>query len=237
MASLATINTLIAMAVEWSPHRARVESVPDSRQNRLLGGGTEGNELLTNATGAVLIAMLAVLGLTIINLRGLLWLHLFLGIALLGPLVLKMASTGYRFARYYTHNAAYRVKGAPLAPLRMLAPLVVLTSVIVFATGVALLFTGPAERPTLLPIHKISFIVWIAVTAVHVLAHLPGMPAALRADYATATQLRSDVAGRAGRMIVLAGAIVAGLVLAVLLIPEFASWTHWNAVFHHGHDH
>jgi hypothetical protein len=41
----------------------------------LLGGGTEGNERLTAINGAVLIVPLAVIGITIINLGGLLWLR------------------------------------------------------------------------------------------------------------------------------------------------------------------
>ncbi len=40
-------------------------------------------------------------------------------------------------------------------------------------------------------------------------------------------------AGAAGRWIVLAGAIVGGLVLAIVLIPDFASWTSSGAFHHH----
>ncbi|MGZ6624610.1 MAG: hypothetical protein ACXVE8_03320, partial [Solirubrobacteraceae bacterium] len=64
---------------------------------RLLGGGTEGNERLTVLTGALLIVLLAVLGITIVRIGQLLWLHLFLGLVLIGPVALKLASTGYRF--------------------------------------------------------------------------------------------------------------------------------------------
>ena len=63
--------------------------------------GTDGNELLTSMTGAVLIVLLAVLGITILRIHQLIWLHLFLGLVLIGPITIKMASTGYRFARYY----------------------------------------------------------------------------------------------------------------------------------------
>jgi hypothetical protein len=218
-------------------------SLPAARAARprpwqsLTAGGTDGNERLTAATGAVLFVLLAILGVTILRLRNtLLWLHLFLGLALIGPVALKLASTGYRFARYYTSNAAYRLKGPPLAALRALAPAVVLTTVVVFASGVALLFTGPAERSTLLPIHKVSFIAWLAVTSLHVLGHLAEMPAALRADWRPRATLSGDVSGRTGRGIALAGALVGGLVLAILLIPEFAPWIHWNDSFHF-HDH
>jgi hypothetical protein len=63
----------------------------------ITGGGTDGNELLTSMTGAVLIVLLAVLGVTIVRIGQLIWLHLFVGLVLLGPVAAKLASTGYRF--------------------------------------------------------------------------------------------------------------------------------------------
>ena len=59
-------------------------------------------------TGAVLIVLLAVIGLTIIALRPLLSVHLFVGMLLIGPVALKLCSTGYRFVRYYTANTGAR---------------------------------------------------------------------------------------------------------------------------------
>jgi hypothetical protein len=208
------------------------------RGGRLTGGGTTGNQLLTTAVGATLIVLLAVIGVTIVRIGQLLWVHLFVGMLLVPPVLLKMSSTGYRFFRYYTGNARYRSKGAPELALRLIAPMVVLSTVVVLATGVALLFAGPSARATLLPIHKDSFFVWVAFMAVHVLGHLPSIPGALRADYSSAG-LSSDVTGRAGRMLALAGALVAGAVLAVLVIPEFGPWvngpTLFHLAFHHGH--
>jgi hypothetical protein len=67
---------------------------------RLFAGGVRGNELLTVAAGTVLIVILAVIGVTIVALGRLLSVHLFVGMLLLGPLALKLSSTGYRFARY-----------------------------------------------------------------------------------------------------------------------------------------
>jgi hypothetical protein len=205
-----------------------------ARAGRLTGGGTTGNERLTTATGAALLVLLAVIGLTLLQLRQLLSVHLFVGMLLIGPVALKLGSTGYRFVRYYARNAAYRHEGPPAAPLRAIAPIMVLSTIVVFATGVALLFAGPSSRDTLLPIHKDSFIVWVVFTGLHVLAYLPRIPAALRADYARPAQLGGDVTGRSGRVLALAGALVAGVVLAVLVIPEFGAWLHDASVHHHG---
>jgi hypothetical protein len=204
-----------------------------ARLGGLVGGGTTGNERLTSAVGAVLIVLLAVIGLTIVALGPLLWVHLFVGMVLVGPVLLKLASTGYRFARYYTANPRYRRKGPPALPLRLIAPVVVLSTLVVFASGVALLLAGPGSRDTLLPIHKASFIVWIAFTSIHVLAHLPTMLSSLRADCQPARrgsaawerQLSAGGGdGRAGRVLSLAGALTFGVVLAIVLVPQFAPW-------------
>jgi hypothetical protein len=224
-------------AVELGGRRKRAWGARRGGGERLTGGGTDGNERLTAAAGVLLLVLFAALGVTIVRNEQLLWLHLFLGMLLIGPVLLKLASTGYRFARYYTANPAYRRKGAPATPMRLLAPLVVLSTVVVFGSGVALLFAGPSSRGTLFPIHKLSFFAWLAVMGVHVLGHLADLPAPLRADYGGAGEglagLSDRRPGRDGRVLALVGMLVAGLVLAVLVIPEFGAWVNGFHGFHH----
>jgi hypothetical protein len=206
-----------------------------ARSGRLTGGGTAGNERLTAATGTILLVLLAVIGVTILRLRPLLSVHLFVGMLLIPPVLLKMSSTGYRFFRYYTANPPYRRKGPPATPLRIIAPMVVASTLAVLGTGVALLFIGPSSRATLEPIHKIGFFAWLAFTGLHVLGHLAEMPRALKADYGPSVRLTSDVTGRSGRVLALSAALVAGVVLAILVIPEFGAWLNDAGVFHHHH--
>ncbi len=200
---------------------------------RLLAGGTAGNELLTIVTGAALIALLAAIGVTILRIGQLLSVHLFVGLVLVGPLVLKMASTGYRFVRYYTGTERYAEEGPPPTPLRLIAPIVVISTVVVMVSGVALLIAGPSSRSTFFPIHKLSFFVWVAFTGVHVVGHLPDLWRGLQEDYGMEARWGEGTPGRSGRVMALASAITLGVVLAVLLIPEFGPWLH--AHFHHGH--
>jgi hypothetical protein len=204
-----------------------------ARRRLLFGGGTDGNEQLTAVTGALLLVLLAVLGVTIIRIGQLLWLHLFLGLLLIGPVALKLASTGYRFARYYTDSAPYRQKGPPHPALRGLAPLVVASSLAVFITGVILLLDGPGSRGRWLILHKITFFVWLAAMVPHVLGHLVELPSSLRAARGADSQLTARSAGDAGRAIALVSALMGGLILAIVLLPDFAAWT--SATFHHHH--
>lgn len=185
----------------------------------------EGNERLTGLAAAVLLVLLAIEGVTIVFLRPLLSVHLFVGLLLIPPVAVKLASTGWRFARYYAGARPYRAKGPPPALLRVLiAPAVVLTTVAVFASGVWLLAAGPHVRGPLLPIHKASFIAWFAVTTVHVLWHLPSIPRALRGEYARGA--RREHPGRLARQLALAVALAAGVALAIALVPHYAPWLH-----------
>ena len=72
-----------------------------------LRGGVDGNERLTGANAVVLLVLLAAEGATIPFVRQSLTLHIFLGLLLVPPVLLKLASTGWRFARYYLKDAEY----------------------------------------------------------------------------------------------------------------------------------
>lgn len=76
-----------------------------------MASGVQGNERLTATTGLILLALLAVEGFTVLSVRGMFGMHVFVGLLLLPPIGLKLASTGYRFTRYYTRNRAYREAG------------------------------------------------------------------------------------------------------------------------------
>src|ERR1700729_1137671 len=205
-------------------------SMPSSEH--ITGGGTVGNERLTTATGILLMVLLAVIGVTLLRLRPLISVHLFVGLVLIPVVCLKLASTGYRFVRYYTSDPVYRKRGAPPILLRVSAPIVVATSLTVLASGVALLFLGPQSSGTLRLLHKASFIVWVAFTALHVLGHLPDIQKTFLISRGGRVEYNRHAAGASGRIISIVAALVGGVVLAILLIPHFGAWTHFEA-FHH----
>jgi hypothetical protein len=200
------------------PARARVA--------RLLRGGTEGNARLTATTGVVLLALLAVEGVTILAIRPLLSVHVFVGLLLIPPVALKLAATGYRMMRYYARAAEYVRKGPPLFLLRMVvAPGLVAATVVVFATGVALLVVGP-RGGIVLGLHKASFIVWLGAFVIHVLAYALRVPGLVAADWGR----DSGTPGAALRTGVVAFALLAGLVVALAVLPAAGPWLH-----SHGH--
>jgi hypothetical protein len=136
--------------------------------------GVAVNSWITAATAVVLLVLLAAEGATIPWIGSLRSPHVIIGLVLLAPVAVKLASTGYRFLRYYTGAPAYRRKGPPPLPLRLLAPGVVLTTIALFATGVALEIVG--ENDQLAFFHKLSFIAWFGFMSIHVLGHLLELP-------------------------------------------------------------
>jgi hypothetical protein len=192
--------------------------------------GVEGNELLTALTGAVLIVVLAVLGVSILRIGPLISVHLFVGMVLIGPLAVKLSSTGYRFASYYLGRREYVRKGPPLTPLRLLAIPVVGLTLIVMGSGIALLLGGPASRPTWFFIHKASFILWLGATALHVLAHLRDSGRAVLVEIGPQDHRLRRVRGRNLRLLAIATGLAAGVILALIAMPAFGAWSQYFSV-------
>lgn len=184
-------------------------------------GGTEGNEVLTAATAAVLTVLLLAEGVTILLLGSLRTAHMFIGMVLIPPVLVKLASTGYRFVRYYARAPRYRRKGPPALIPRVLAPVLVFATIGVFATGVALLAAGH-RSDLVMTLHKASFIVWGAVFGVHFLWHLPGMLRAAGADVAGRRRDRPRGAGL--RVTLVTAALGGGVALAIALLPAMTSF-------------
>jgi hypothetical protein len=184
-------------------------------------GGPDGNERLTSLTAAALTALLVAMGVTVVHMAGLVSAHMIIGFLLVPPVLLKLASTGYRFVRYYTGSPAYTAKGPPQLPLRIIAPVLVIATLGVFISGVVLLAVGHKEG-AILELHKITFIVWVAVFGVHFLAYAPRVGRSLVGAW-QATR-RDAVPGAAARDVLLAAALGGGIALAVGLLPAIHGW-------------
>jgi hypothetical protein len=176
---------------------------------RLFAGGSAGNEQLTALVAALLLLLLAIEGATLLRLGSLLTIHAFVGMLLIPVVALKLASTGWRLLRYYRHGEEYVRRGPPHVVLRALvAPVIVLSTVVLLATGVALLILDQTSG-TIVGLHKASFIVWVGATSVHVLAHAPKLRRILAAR----------IPGAQVRIALVAGSVVAGAVLATVTLP------------------
>jgi hypothetical protein len=193
-----------------------------TRAERRAEQGVKSNARLTASNAAVLLVLLAAEGVTILRVRQLVTLHVFVGMLLIPPVLVKIGSTGYRFVRYYLGSPAYRRKGAPPVLLRLLGPVMVILTVVVLASGVALLLASPAWSRELLFIHKASFVLWFCAMTVHVLGHLAEVARLAPRDWLRRT--RRDVRGAGGRQWLIASSLVVGALLGLAMLGRIGPW-------------
>lgn len=191
----------------------------------------DGNERLTAAVGLVLIVLTAIeLATIVLGLHQFLSLHVFIGFVLIPPILLKLASTGWRFTRYYTGSSAYVVKGAPQIVMRLMAPLLVAATLVLFGSGVSMGFLHGSALQLARRLHGPSSVIWMILVGVHVLAYLQRALLSTREDIVGST--RVAVRGAWVRTALLGAAIGAGVVLAVALVPAQHRWLHLHGDHH-----
>ncbi len=199
------------------------------------GGGAEGNSRLTGGVGAALFVILAVEGVTVLQIHQLITLHVFLGLLLVPLVLLKTATTGYRFARYYTGDRAYSKKGPPPLVLRVTGPLVVLSSLVLLGTGLLLVALGRNVGHQYLWLHQATFFVWGALIAVHVIGHLQETATLTAADWRERPgrgAVEHRVAGARARLSLLVVTLAVGLVLGIASIDWVGTWHHLHHLGH-----
>jgi hypothetical protein len=182
----------------------------------------------------VLLVLLFIEGLTILRVGQHLDWHVFFGMLLIPPVLVKIGSTTWRFARYYRGAPAYRRKGPPQNILRVLGPLLVVLTVIMFASGVALLLLPTSSLAhRLLFVHKASFILWFAVMVIHVLGHIRETAQLAPLDLARRT--RAQVSGASARQWLILISLVAGLVLGLVMLGPTSHYLSHRGFGHFQH--
>jgi hypothetical protein len=201
-------------------------------------GGPAGNARLTAWTGLIMLVFFLAETATLVSVGSLITVHILIGAFLVPLVLLKVATTGWRILRYYLGSPDYHQAGPPPLLLRLLGPVVVVTSLAIVGSGLALIALGhSAYTPfvsvagfgiSALTIHQGSFIAWAAATVVHLLART--VPAV---KLARGEPHRVSVPGGRWRMVALAGTAVVGVAVALLVLHLSGDWTHHAGGFHH----
>ena len=167
----------------------------------------ERNRRMTTGTGLLLVPLLLVAGATGLAVPGSRSLaHLAVGLVLVPPLALKLATAGYRFARYHLGDSGYVAAGPPAPGLRGIAAPLVVAVLILMVSGLALWLEPWTGLPGLWQaLHKLSFLVFGACVGIHVLLHVLRAPT---------LELERRLTGGARRAVYLAASMVLGLALA-----------------------
>lgn len=195
----------------------------------------DGNERLTAAVGVFLLVPIVIeLVSVLLGVHTFMSLHVFVGLLLIPPVVLKLASTGWRFSRYYLRSDAYVVHGPPMLVMRLLAPLLVAATVVLFSSGVAMGILHGHALVVARRLHGPASVVWIVLVGVHVLVYLKRALHKGAEDIALST--RASVPGARGRAYLVAAAAAAGLVVAAATVPAQHHWVNLSRDHHHRGD-
>jgi hypothetical protein len=185
----------------------------------------EANGRLTSATGLVLLLLSCVeVATVVLGARSVLTLHVMVGFLLVPPLLVKISSVSWRFFRYYRHDEAYRRKGPPAPALRMLGPVLLAATLVMFTSGITLLLAPTAFGGNLKHIHGISFYAWLLLVVVHITAHARDLRRLAAKDWVRRT--RAAVPGALVRQVVLLASLAAGLALALSLVAHVGTYQH-----------
>jgi hypothetical protein len=188
---------------------------------RLRGRKTNpaGNERLTAAIGLLVLVPIALeVGTILLGVHTFMSVHVFVGLALIPPVLLKLASTGWRFARYYTRSRAYMLEGPPQIAMRLLAPLFVAATVVLFASGVAMGLLHGHALDVARRLHGPASVIWLGLLGVHVVVYFGR---ALRSALLTRWKAASGATARAYALV---ASVIAGVVLGAATIPAQHRW-------------
>lgn len=204
----------------------------EARDNPVLPGtgGPAGNALLTAWTAVVLLVLSVAELLTLFDVRGLVSWHVALGALLVPPAVMKTASTGWRMTRYYLGSRPYLQAGPPPLLLRLLGPLVVVSTLGLLGTGMLLVLLGEERshrnlltllgfRVDWVTAHQGLFISWAVATGLHLLGRIAP---ALRATVLPESD--AVVPGRWTRVLWFVVMVASAAALAVVLVHAEGSW-------------
>lgn len=193
-------------------------------------GGPAGNAALTAWTGLVLLVLSAAEVLTLVDVRGLISWHVAVGALLVPPAVLKTGTTGWRILRYYRGDAPYVEAGPPPMVLRVLGPLVVVSTLGLLGSGILLVLLGQDSSQqnivsalgfglSWVSVHQGFFAVWCVATGLHLLGRI--VPA-LRISFGPERVAR--LPGTWVRAALVGACAVLAVALAVLLVHADGSW-------------
>lgn len=192
----------------------------EQRERRL---NPAGNERLTAAVGLLLLVPILVEVATILlGVHTFMSVHVFVGLALIPPVLLKLGSTTWRFARYYTRSRPYVALGPPQIAMRVLAPLFVAATIVLFGSGIAMGLVHGRALDLARRLHGPASVIWLVLLGLHVLVYFTRAVRRTAEDAVPAERNRAR--GAVVRGLALVAAIVSGVVIAAAAVPAQHRW-------------
>jgi hypothetical protein len=194
-----------------------------------------GNERLTAVIGLLLLVPIFVEVVTVLlGVHTFMSVHVFVGLALIPPVLLKLGSTAWRFARYYTRSRPYVALGPPQIAMRLVAPLFVAATIVLFGSGITMGFVHGEALDVARRLHGPASVIWLLLLGLHVLVYFTR--AVKRTAEDALPERRSRARGAAARAAGVVVAVVSGLVIAAAAVPAQHRWIDIPRDHHGAHE-
>lgn len=184
----------------------------------------EGNARLTAIIGNLILPLFVVAFVTALQAKsGLLSVHVAVGLVLAAVVGVKLSSVTYRMLSYYRGVVPYRQRGKPAGSLRLLGGTLGVLMMLLLGSGLVLLLGPSSAHAAALPVHKLSGYLAVIAVALHLVAHLRD---SLQVGTGDLRRRALRVPGATARWALLAGALVLGGAMAVLLTGHASTYSH-----------
>jgi hypothetical protein len=184
----------------------------------------EANARLTGTAGIVtLILLVAELVTVALGAASVLSLHVAIGLILVPPVLVKLASTSWRMVNYYLGAAAYKDRGPPPTLARILGPILSLAIAVLLLSGGALILGPSSLHRTALQVHKLSFYLALVLIVAHLAMHLPKAVRLMARDWVSR---RGAAVLMRARWTAVAASVLLGALLALALTGHAEPYLH-----------
>jgi uncharacterized membrane protein YtjA (UPF0391 family) len=170
-----------------------------------------------------LILLIAELVTVVLGAASVLSLHVAIGLILVPPVLVKLATTTWRMVNYYIGAATYTHRGPPPTLARILGPILSLAIVLVLISGIALILGPSSIHHSALQVHKVTFYLALLLIVVHLAMHLTKAVRLLARDW---VNRRGPALLTRARWTAIVGSIVLGALLALALAGHAEPYLH-----------
>jgi hypothetical protein len=183
----------------------------------------DGNARLTGISASLLLPLVLLEVVTVVlGVKSVITLHVVIGLVLVGPVLLKLASVTYRMVSYYRGVSEYQQRGRPSVWRRLLGGALGGFFVLLLASGLVLIVGPSAAHSAARSIHVVSACLVVVLLVAHLSIHLRTAARLASAD----VRPRSRVRGASSRLIALLASLAIGGALALLLGGHGSTYLH-----------
>ncbi|SHE60277.1 hypothetical protein SAMN02745225_01095 [Ferrithrix thermotolerans DSM 19514] len=211
----------------FMPHAHQKELTEELElQGRRVTNGARFSALFGMALLVVFVAEI----LTIPFIAGAVGIHIVIGLIAVPLVLAKIAVAAYRFTKFYAGDTEFVAAGPPWLPLRILAPLLVATTVLVIGSGIEMVVAGPTSFSDtfLAAAHTLLSLIWFFLLGLHALAYYLRSYHSARKDISSIIgRFRSRSKARRGaalRLSVLMVTVSLGVLLSLQFRSQVRSW-------------